>query len=78
MLHLEPDGLGERTGAGTNAGTCAGVGASDEGVSSMPVGATTELPGICSPVAFGLSPRAKDKIHLSKSILRGICRWIEI
>lgn len=59
MLHLEPDGLGERAGAGTNAGTCAGVVASDEVVSSVPVGATTELPGIC--FASGLWSFAESK-----------------
>ena len=71
MLHLEPAGSGERVGAGARAG----VEASDEGVSSVVVGATTELPGIflamaaipCySEVAFGLSSRAVDKIHSSR------------
>ena len=47
MLHLEPAGPGERAVAGADAGACAGVEASDEEVSFVAVGATTELPVIC-------------------------------
>ena len=47
MLHLEPAGPGERAVAGADASACTGVEASDEEVSFVAVGATTELPVIC-------------------------------
>ena len=76
MLHLEPDGLGERAVQVQMQVPAQVLWRATKGCPQCQLGLLLSCLESVSPVAFSLLPRAKDKIHLSKSILRGICRWI--